>query len=147
MRRIERRGIGPGQAGSLDHLSHQRIAIGMHAGGGKAEDDVARRDIGARQDAAALGSADRKAREIVVAGVIEARHLGGFAADQRAARKPATLRDARDDRRAGLWIQLSAGEIVEKEKRLCALHHEVVDRHGNQVDADRVMAGRSRSRS
>ena len=41
---------------------------------------------GARQQAAAFGGADGKAREIVVALRIEARHFRGFAADQGAAR-------------------------------------------------------------
>ena len=41
---------------------------------------------------------------------------------------------------ADLRIELAAGEIVEKEQRLGALHHEVVDRHGDEIDADGVVA-------
>ena len=37
-------------------------------------------------------------------------------------------------------IELAAGEIVEKEQRLGALHDEIVDRHGDEIDADRVVA-------
>ena len=70
---------------SLDDLAHQRIAVRVHARRGKAEHHVARGDIGARQQRAALGGADRKAREIVVAVLVEAGHFGGLAADQRAA--------------------------------------------------------------
>ena len=112
----------------------------MHAGGRQAEHDVAGRDIGARQHRAALGRADREAGEIVVAGRVEARHFGGLAADQRAAglagsppRCPATTVAPTSG------SQLAAGEIVEEEQRLGALHHEVVDRHGDEVDADRVV--------
>jgi hypothetical protein len=36
--------------------------------------------------------------------------------------------------------QLSGREIVEKEQRLGALHDEVVDRHGDEIDADRLVA-------
>ena len=36
-------------------------------------------------------------------------------------------------------IELAAGEIVEEEQRLRALHHEVVDRHGDEIDADGVV--------
>ena len=43
------------------------------------------RDIVARQDRAALDGADRKAREVVIVAVIDAGHLRGLAADQRAA--------------------------------------------------------------
>jgi hypothetical protein len=36
-------------------------------------------------------------------------------------------------------IELAGGEIVEEEQRLGALHDEVVDAHGDEVDADRVV--------
>ena len=39
----------------------------------------------------------------------------------------------------GLRIELAAGEIIQKEQRLGALHHEVVDRHRHQIDADAAM--------
>ena len=55
------------------------------------------RDVGARQHGVALDRADRKAREIVVVAVIEAGHLRGLAADQRAAGLLAAVGDARDD--------------------------------------------------
>ncbi len=48
--------------------------------------------------------------------------------------------DAVDHLGADLRIELAAGEIVEEEQRLGALHHEVVDRHGDEIDADRVVA-------
>ena len=41
--------------------------------------------------------------------------------------------------RADIGLQLSAGEIVEKEQRLGALHHEIVDRHRDEIDADGVV--------
>ncbi len=37
-------------------------------------------------------------------------------------------------------VQLAGGVVVEKEQRLGALHHDVVGAHGDQVDADRVVA-------
>ena len=46
---------------------------------------------------AALGGADRKAGQIVVARLVHPRHLRRLAADQRAARLPAALGDAGDD--------------------------------------------------
>ncbi len=43
---------------------------------------------------------------------------------------------------ATVHVELAAGEIVEEEQRLGALHDEVVDAHGDEVDADRgVLAG------
>ena len=131
----------------LDDLAHQREAVGVNARGGKPDHGVAGRDIAARQQRAALGRADRKAAEIVVAVLVEPGHLRGLAADQRAAGFAAALGDAGDDRGGGLGIELAAGEVVEKEQRLGALHDEIVDRHRDEVDADAAMHARSRSRS
>ena len=69
----------------------------MQARGGQAEDDIARRDVGARQERAAFGGADREAGEVIVAALVKPRHLGGLAADERASRLPATGRDACDE--------------------------------------------------
>ena len=111
----------------------------MHPGRGKPDHGIADRDIASRQQRAALGRADRKTGEVVVAVLVEARHFRGLAADQRAAGFAAALGDAGDDRGGGLRIELAAGEIVEKEQRFGALHDEVVDRHRHQIDADAVM--------
>ncbi|MHC2800765.1 hypothetical protein ACVMII_000511 [Bradyrhizobium diazoefficiens] len=93
----------------------------------------------ARQQRTALGGADGKAAEVIVAVLVEAWHLGGLAADQGTAGFPAAIGDAGDDRGGRLRIELAAGEIVEEEQRLGALHHEVVDAHGDQIDADAAM--------
>jgi hypothetical protein len=58
----------------------------MHAGGGEAEQGVARPDVAARQQSAALRRAHREAGEVVVLGGVHARHLRRFAAHQGAAR-------------------------------------------------------------
>jgi hypothetical protein len=50
----------------------------------------------------------------------------------------AALGDAFDDPRGGIDLQLAGGEIVEKEERLGPLADQVVDAHGDQVDADPV---------
>jgi hypothetical protein len=114
----------------------------VDAGGRKPDHRIAGCDIGTRQQRAALGRADRKAGQIVVAVLVEAGHLRGLAADQRAAGFPAGLGDAGDNRGGRFRIELAAGEIVQKEQRLGALHHQVVDRHRDQVDADAAMQAR-----
>ena len=111
----------------------------MEARRGEPEQHVAFDDVVGRQQLAALGGADGKAGEVVVAVAVHAGHFGGLAADQRAAGLPAALGDAGDDRRALLGVELAGGEIVEEEQRLGALHDEVVDAHGDEVDADRVV--------
>ena len=111
----------------------------MDAGGGEAENDVAFDDVVGRQQLAAFGCADGKACEIVVAVTIHAGHLGRLAADQRAACLSAAIGDARDDGCALIGIELAGCEIVEEEERLGPLHDEVVDAHGDEIDADRIV--------
>ena len=41
--------------------------------------------------------------------------------------------------RACCDVQLAGGEIVQEEQRFGALHHQVVDAHRHQIDADRVV--------
>src|SRR4029078_7838926 len=77
--------------------------------------------------------------EIVIAGLVEARHLGSLAADQRAPRLFASQRDPFHDQGAYLGRKLAAGKIVEEEERFGALYDEVIDRHRDTIDADRVV--------
>ena len=111
----------------------------MHAGGGQAEDPVAGLEIGPRQQRAALGSAHREAGEVVILLGVHARHLGGLAADQRAAGLDAAIGYAADDLDADLRIELAGGVVVEEQQRLGALHDQVVDAHRHEIDADRRM--------
>ena len=134
----ERAGRIQAQSGYLGHLARQREAVRMQARRSQPEHDVTRRDP-ARQDLIALHRADRKAREIVVAALVEPGHLGGLAADQRAARLAAACGDPFHDLRADFGRELAAGEIVEKEQRLGALHDEIVHRHRDEIDPDRLV--------
>ena len=137
--RRERRGIAPVETRLLDHAAHERETVGVHAGGGQREDNVARFDVLARQQRLALDRAHGEAREIVVARRIDPRHLGGLAADQRRAGLLAAFGDAADHRLRHARLELAGGEIVEEEQRLSALHDDVVDVHGDEIDADPVM--------
>jgi hypothetical protein len=51
----------------------------------------------------------------------------------------AALGDAGDDCRALFRVELAGGEVVEKEQRLRALDDEVVDAHGDEIDADGIV--------
>ena len=87
----------------------------------------------------ALGRADREPGEVEVAVGVEAGHLRGFAADQRAAGFGASLGDPLDDRRRDPFVELAGREIVEEQQRLRPLDDDVVDAHRHQVDPDRVV--------
>ena len=125
---------------ALDDLAHQRVAVGVRAVRGQPQHHVARRDRLAVDDARFLDDADGEAGQIVFAVRIHARHFGGLAADQRAAGQFAALGDALDHRGRGVDIELAAGEVIEEEQRLGALHQNVIDAHRHQVLADGVVA-------
>ncbi len=74
------------------------------------------------------------------AGSVEARHLGGLAAQQGAATPAAAVGDALHHLRHGLGAELAGGDVVEKEEGLGAAGDHVVDAHRHQVDADVVVA-------
>src|SRR5215470_9494796 len=111
----------------------------MHARRCQPQHGVAGLDVMSRQQAAAFGSADREAREIIVADLVEPRHLGGLAADESAASLLAAGSDPGYHGSADFRRKLAGGEIVEKEQRLGPLDYEIVDRHGDEIDADGVV--------
>ena len=111
----------------------------MRAGGGQADDDVARGGPRAVDDAVALHHADAEAGEVVVVAVVHAGHLGGLAADERGAREFAAFGDAADDGLGDVDAQFAGGVVVEEEQRLGARHRDVVGAHRDEVDADLVV--------
>src|SRR5579862_3941247 len=113
----------------------------MHAGRGKPDHDVAGRNVGARQHVLASHRADSEAGKVIVVGRIDARHFRRLAADQSAAGLAARRRDALHHRRSDRRIEPAASEIIEEKQWFGALHHKVVDRHGDEIDADSVVAG------
>ena len=64
------------------------------------------------------------------------RHL---ATEQGAARLAATLGDPRDEVVDDLGNELADRDVVEEEERIGALHRDVVDRAGDEVDPDGVV--------
>src|SRR6266545_2011138 len=86
-----------------------------------------------------LDHADAGAGDVVL---VRAHHpgvLGRLAAQQRAAGVAAAVGDAGADLGHPLGNDLAAGDVVQQEQRFGAARHEVVDDHGDQVDADRVV--------
>ena len=87
------------RARALEHdPPRQRIAVGVQPGRGHADQHVADGDRAAVDQPLAIDDADDEAGEVVLAVGVEARHLGGLAAEQRAAVLAARRRHAADDR-------------------------------------------------
>ena len=80
-----------------EQLAGQRVAVGVQAGGGQADEHVAGLDVCAGDELVAIDGADDEAGQVVFAVGVEAGHLRGFAADERAAVGLAGLRQAADD--------------------------------------------------
>ena len=114
----------------------------MHAVGREAQDHVAVGDGVQRQEPAALGGANREAREIVITRGEMARHLGGLAPNERTARHGATFADASDHALGDSWIELARGDVIEKEEGLGPVGDEIVDAHGHQIDPHRFVTTR-----
>src|SRR3546814_13605681 len=99
----------------------QREAVGLNAGGGEAEDDVARLHLVARERLPTLHRADAEAGEVVVALGIHARHLRRLATDEGAAGLASALGDAGHHGFPESDLQSARREKVEEEERPGAL--------------------------
>src|SRR5581483_11407587 len=86
-----------------------------------------------------MDDADRETGEIVLAGLVEARHLRRLPAQERRAALPAAFHDALQHALGALQVQLARRVVIEKEKRLGAAGDKIVDAHGDEIDADRLV--------
>ena len=123
----------------VEDAAHEGKAVRVHAGGGHGDERVALAHGGAREDALLVHEADGEAREVILVLGIEARHLGGLAADEGGSGLDAALGHARDDVGYALRHVLAAGDVVEEEERSGAGADDVVDAHGDAVYAHGVV--------
>ena len=136
-------GSSSGSCGLLEqHPAGQRVAVGAQAGRRQADQHVAGADVLAGDELVALDHADGEADEVELARVHGAGVLGHLAADERAAGLAAALGHALDELLDVVGVELADRDVVEEEQRLGALADEVVDAHGDEVDADGVEAAR-----
>ncbi len=111
----------------------------MHAGGRQSDEHVALGDGGSVDDRGLFGDADREAGQIVFILVVHARHFSGLAADQTGTGLHAAVGHAGDDLLQQSRIVLAAGDVIQEEQRFRTLGSDVVDAHGDAVDADGVV--------
>ena len=134
-------GIREVEAGPLEeHVAGQRVAVGAQPRRGQSHDGVAGADPLGAELGAVLDDAHREAGQVELVGRHDPRMLGRLAADQRAARLPAALVHAGHHGGDVLGVDLARGEVVEHEQGLGADADQVVHAHGDQVDADRLVA-------
>jgi hypothetical protein len=111
----------------------------MNTRGAQSQDMIARLDVRSRQEFAALGRADREAREVAIGAGVKTWHLGGFTADQCRPRLDAALHYALDDLHPSRGVELPCRIIIEKKKRFSTLHDKVVHAHRDEIDPDRAV--------
>src|SRR5262249_16490073 len=87
----------------------------------------------------AFNDANCKTGKIVVVISIDTGHLSRLATNQRTARFAATKPNPPATTGPYLRLEFAGGIIFEEEQRLGALHHQIIDRHGNEVDSDGIM--------
>ncbi len=111
----------------------------MQPGGRKTDEDVAFANRFTFDELRFVDDADDEAGDVVVVIAVEAGHLGGLAADQRAAIFLARARHSADDVRHDFRPQTAGRVVIEKKKRTRSLHQDVVDAVAHQVVADGVV--------
>ena len=82
---------------------------------------------------------DAEARQVVVAAAVHAGHFRRFTTGQCRPGQFATACDTGNHGRGNVQVQTAGGVIVEKEKGFGPGYHDVVDTHGDQIDADAVV--------
>src|SRR6202012_3098188 len=125
--------------GLEDELAGKRVAVGVQAGGRQPDENVTLADTFPGNQFVAIDDADDEAGQVVFSVGVEAGHLRGFAADERASIFLAGLRQPSDYLLDDFVFKTPGGEVVEKEERLSALDSNVVDAVIDQVLPHGVM--------
>ena len=122
----------------------QCVAVGVQARGRVANQLVPRGHPVAMQRLVFLDHADDRPGEIVVAGLIQIRHLCRFAAGERHVVRPAGARDTRDNLLGDLRHEVPSRDVIEERERCGPVHQNVVDRMIDEILADGVVNARRR---
>lgn len=147
-----KQGLRPGHAerfnvrGEIDlchfekHLAGQRVAVGMQAGRGQADEQVSCCNLAAVDDAVAVDRSDDGPGQVILPGGVKSRHFGGFASNQGAAVLPAGIGHPPHQGGCCGGIKHADAEVIEEEQGISPAGHDVVDAVVDQVLADRLMA-------
>ena len=129
----------PVGARNFHHFADEREAVGVGAGAGQTDHDVARLNALAVNDFVFFHDAHGKARKIVFAVGIHARHFCRLTADQSAACEFAAMRNALDHTFGRVHVKFAATEIIKEKEAFGTLNENVVDAHGHQILTDRIV--------
>ena len=111
----------------------------MQARGGQPDEAVAGPDGRTVDNLLVIHHPHHESGQIILAVFIEARQLGRLAADEGHLGLAAALGHPGKHCQDDLLVQPLLGQVVEEEERPGPLDDDVVDAHGHQIDAHRVV--------
>ena len=120
-------------------FADERVSVGMDAAGREAKNYVTLTYRGFPEYFILIDNADGKSGQIVILRLHGAGVLRGFTADQGAAGLNAAFRNAGDEGGDFLRLISADGNIIKEEQGLCSAADDIVDAHGDTVNADRVV--------
>jgi hypothetical protein len=123
-----------------EELAGERVTIGVQAGGGQSDEDVAGFNGFSGDHLVAVHGTDDEAGEVIFSIGVEAGHLRGFTADEGAAVGFAGFGEAGDNGFDDGGVELAGGEVIQEEQRRRALDGDVVDAVVDEIGADGVVA-------
>lgn len=123
-----------------DNLANKAVAIGMKSGGRNADENIAgSHAMAAIHEVFAFGDAHAEAGHIEIAGGVEVRHDGCFAAQERGPSLDAAIANAGDEVFEECRVILAEGNVVEEEQGFSTEAETVIDAHRDEVDTHRVV--------
>jgi hypothetical protein len=123
-----------------EDFAGEGIAVGMEAIGGHAEEHIAGLDgAGSIEHEGTFHDPDDGTAEVIFPRLIEAGHLGGFAADEGAMVLGAGLGEAAEDVFEDAGLEFAGAEVIEEEERFRAEHGDVVNAMVHEVRTDSVV--------
>ena len=132
-------------AGYLNDLSYQGKTIGVRAAGRQRDQGISVGDMAAINDLVLLHDAHAEPRQVVVTAIVHAGHFRSLAAHQCAAGQFTAPADAGNHFCGDINIEFAGGVIIQEQQRLGSHDRNIVAAHGDQVDADRIVAIRHHS--
>ena len=127
-----------GDPGVGQHLARQRVAVGVQATGGQAEDGVSGPYPLTIDHLAPLARTYAYSDDLEVSLAIDTRHLRGLAADERNTELSAGFCGAADYAGDGVGVEPAAGDVVEEEERTRARGEHVVGTVVDDIRTKRV---------
>ena len=126
------------------HVARETESIRMEPNRRQPNHHVAGDHADAANDAVLFHDSADGSREIEIGALIETRHFGRFAANERAAAFLAGAAHSPHHRLQGDRIQASLREVIQEGQRFGAMYRNVIDAVRHQVVADAFPRGRRR---